>query len=128
MQGRSAGNWWGTAIEASDSAALAHFYSKLLEWPVIHEEPGTSIVKPPQDSVFVVFQKAENFVPPVWPPEPGEQRTMMHLDIEVADLDVAVADAVALGAHVATFQPQENVRVLLDPDGHPFCLCRDTEG
>ena len=22
-------------------------------------------------------------------------------------------------------QPQENVRVLLDPAGHPFCLCRD---
>jgi catechol 2,3-dioxygenase-like lactoylglutathione lyase family enzyme len=128
MQGRSAGNWWGTAIETSDPAALAHFYSKLLEWPVIHEEPGTSIVKPPQDSVFVVFQKAENFVPPVWPPEPGQQRTMMHLDVEVTDLDTAVADAVALGAHVATYQPQNNVRVLLDPDGHPFCLCRDTEG
>ncbi len=127
MQGRSAGNWWGTTIEASDPAALAHFYSILLEWPVVHEEPGTSIVKPPQDSVFVVFQKAEDFVPPIWPPEPGEQRTMMHLDIEVADLDAAVADALALGAHVATFQPQDNVRVLLDPDGHPFCLCRDTE-
>ncbi|MFZ3566518.1 hypothetical protein ACOKM5_06045 [Streptomyces sp. BH097] len=22
-------------------------------------------------------------------------------------------------------QPQENVRVLLDPAGHPFCLCFD---
>jgi hypothetical protein len=26
---------------------------------------------------------------------------------------------------VAAHQPQENVRVLLDPAGHPFCLCRD---
>jgi hypothetical protein len=23
------------------------------------------------------------------------------------------------------FQPQDNVRVLFDPAGHPFCLCRD---
>jgi hypothetical protein len=52
---------------------------------------------------------------------------MMHLDIEVEDLEVAVADAVALGARVADFQPQDNVRVLLDPAGHPFCLCRDDD-
>jgi hypothetical protein len=46
----------------------------------------------------------------------------------VKDLDAAIADAVALGARVAEFQPQDNVRVLLDPAGRPFCLCRDDEG
>jgi hypothetical protein len=46
-------------------------------------------------------------------------------NIQVGDLDSAVSEAVALGATVATTQPQENVRVLLDPAGHPFCLCRD---
>jgi hypothetical protein len=35
---------------------------------------------------------------------------------------------VGLGARVAAFQPKRNVRVLLDPAGHPFCLCRDDEG
>jgi hypothetical protein len=50
---------------------------------------------------------------------------MMHLDFQVADLDEAVAAAVALGATVAGHQPQQNVRVLLDPAGHPFCLCLD---
>ena len=34
----------------------------------------------------------------------------------------AVAHAVELGATIAESQPQANVRVLLDPDGHPFCL------
>jgi hypothetical protein len=52
---------------------------------------------------------------------------MMHFDFEVGDLSSAVTDAVALGAKVADFQPQDNVRVLLDPAGHPFCLCRDNE-
>ncbi len=46
---------------------------------------------------------------------------MMHFDFQVGDLD----SAVALGAAIAEFQPQENVRVLFDPAGHPFCLCRD---
>lgn len=49
----------------------------------------------------------------------------MHLDVEVDELDAAVADAIALGASVAEYQPQENVRVLLDPAGHPFCLYLD---
>jgi Glyoxalase-like domain len=51
----------------------------------------------------------------------------MHFDFQVGDLDSAVAEAVGLGASVAAFQPQENVRVLLDPAGHPFCLCLDQD-
>jgi hypothetical protein len=47
---------------------------------------------------------------------------MLHLDLEVADVAAAAEAAVALGARLAGHQPQENVRVLLDPDGHPFCL------
>jgi Glyoxalase-like domain len=99
----------------------------LPDWPVVHQEPGTAIVKPAQDCVFMVFQLAGDYVPPVWPPAPGQQRTMMHLDIQVEDLDAAGAGAVALGAQVAESQPQDNVRVLLDPAGRPFCLCRDGE-
>ncbi len=52
---------------------------------------------------------------------------MMHADFHVGDLTTAVADAVALGATVADFQPQDHVRVLLDPAGRPFCLCLDDE-
>ena len=50
---------------------------------------------------------------------------MMHFDFQVGDLDSAVDEALALGATVAGHQPQENVRVLFDPAGHPFCLCLD---
>jgi hypothetical protein len=35
---------------------------------------------------------------------------------------VAVTYAVAQGATLAGFQPQDDVRVCLDPAGHPFCL------
>jgi hypothetical protein len=61
----------------------------------------------------------------VWPPVDGEQRPMMHFDFQVGDLDSAVVEALALGATMALAQPQENVRVLIDLAGHPFCLCRD---
>ncbi len=47
---------------------------------------------------------------------------MVHLDIRVDDLAAAEAHAVATGAVVADYQPQDDVRVCLDPAGHPFCL------
>lgn len=125
MRSRRDGMWWGTAIEAPDPSALAQFYSELLEWPVVHQEPGTAVVAAPQGSIYVVFQQAEGYVPPVWPPADGHQRTMMHFDFQVEDPDQAAKEAVALGATLADSQPQENVRVLLDPAGHPFCLVRD---
>jgi hypothetical protein len=53
------------------------------------------------------------------------RQMMMHLDIEVPDLDAAVAGAIEAGATLADFQPQEKVRVMLDPVGHPFCLYVD---
>jgi len=60
--------------------------------------------------------------PDRWPPADGRQQMMLHLDFEVSDLAAAVSHAVELGAQEAAFQPQDEVRVLLDPAGHPFCL------
>ena len=122
---RTDGMWWGVAVEAPDPGALADFYSRLLGWPISHEEPGTAIVAAPGGSTYVVFQAATDYQRPVWPPVDGQQRPMMHVDFQVADLDAAVSEALALGATVAAHQPQEHVRVIIDPAGHPFCLCRD---
>jgi catechol 2,3-dioxygenase-like lactoylglutathione lyase family enzyme len=119
--------WWGTAIEAPDPSALARFYSELLGWPIGHEEPRTSVLAAPEGSSYIVFQQATDYRAPVWPPVEGEQRPMMHLDFQVGDLGSAVDDAIALGATLAAFQPQDNVRVMLDPAGHPFCLCVETD-
>jgi len=127
MRSRTEGMWWGTAMESPDPAALAAFYSELLDRPVVHEEPGTSVVAV-TEATYLVFQAADGYVPPVWPPVEGQQRTMMHFDFQVGDLESAVAEAVELGASIADHQPQENVRVLLDPAGHPFCLCVETDG
>ena len=125
VRSRTAGMWWGAAVEAPDPKALANFYSELLDWKIAHEEPGTSILAAPGGTTYVVFQEASDYEAPVWPPISGKQRPMMHFDFQVDDLDSAVVEAVALGATVSGHQPRQNVRVLLDPAGHPFCLCRD---
>ncbi|GAA1489657.1 VOC family protein [Brachybacterium sacelli] len=73
----------------------------------------------------LAFQSEEHYTPPVWPAGDGEQHMMLHLDLGARDVVGAVAAAQELGAHLAEFQPQEDVRVMLDPAGHPFCLYED---
>jgi hypothetical protein len=76
--------WWGCAIEAPDPHQLATFYSELLEWPIVHHEPGTTILGVPEGSIYLVFQEATGCRAPVWPPAEDDQRPMMHLDFQVA--------------------------------------------
>ena len=125
MRGRSRTDWWGVVLEAPDAAALAGFYSSLLGWPIAKQELEGAAIQVPGTSSYLAFDSSPDYVAPVWPAADGRQRMMMHIDIAVDDLAAAVADAIELGASLADFQPQEDVRVLLDPVGHPFCLYLD---
>jgi hypothetical protein len=85
------------------------------------------LLRPPvgQTGVSLSFEFEAEYVPPVWPSVPGEQQVMAHVDIAVGDLEGAVARALEVGARLASYQPQADVRVMLDPAGHPFCLFLD---
>jgi catechol 2,3-dioxygenase-like lactoylglutathione lyase family enzyme len=121
-------DWWNVVLDSPDPHALAAFYSALLDWPLwtpegqTEPDPGGAAIDPGEGVGGISFQLDEDYVRPVWPAPPGAQRMMMHLDLQVDDLDEAVAHAVELGAELAAHQPQDDVRVMLDPDGHPFCL------
>jgi catechol 2,3-dioxygenase-like lactoylglutathione lyase family enzyme len=126
---RSKTTWWGTVLDAPDPMALARFYTELLGWQLFPGDDGGASVAPSKDAGhYLGFQAEQNYVRPVWPAEPGQPQMMLHLDIEVDDLADAVAFAVSVGAEQAAFQPQQNVRVMLDPAGHPFCLYVDQPG
>lgn len=112
-------------MDAPDPGALARFYSELLGWEIAWLDTDDATLLPPDGVGYLGFQREENYVPPVWPAELDSQQMQLHLDFEVTDLAVAVEHARELGATDAEFQPQDNVRVMLDPDGHPFCLFRD---
>jgi catechol 2,3-dioxygenase-like lactoylglutathione lyase family enzyme len=111
-----------TVLDCPDPRALARFYQHLLGWPLATDDPEWATLRPGNGSPGLSFQRETGHVPPTWPAAPGEQRMQVHLDIAVDDLPAAVASAVAAGATEAEFQPQDHVRVLLDPAGHPFCL------
>ncbi|MFI5685465.1 VOC family protein [Streptomyces sp. NPDC051636] len=116
-----------TTLDAPNALELARFYQGLLGWPVRKEEPGWVEIGPADGCAGLSFQNEPLFTRPHWPAVPSGQQMMMHLDIEVNDLTSAAEHAVALGATVADFQPQPDVRVLSDPAGHPLCLFVRTE-
>jgi catechol 2,3-dioxygenase-like lactoylglutathione lyase family enzyme len=120
-------------IGAPDPRALAAFYSRLLGWEVANEEgpaPGAppedgwaQLRSPPGEPPFSLnFEFEPYYERPVWPSEAQRPEIMEHLDIWVEDIESSVAWAVEAGAFEAAYQPQEHVRVMLDPAGHPFCL------
>jgi catechol 2,3-dioxygenase-like lactoylglutathione lyase family enzyme len=123
---RPATNLTATVIGASDPGALARFYAALLGWEIRSEDRGLWVsLRNPQGGPGLSFQLERLHRHPVWPGNGTDQQMMMHLDIEVADLEGACAYALSLGARKADFQPQDNVVVCYDPDGHPFDLWVD---
>ncbi|MFI0371977.1 VOC family protein [Actinomadura sp. 1N219] len=110
-------------LDAPDPHALAAFYRRLLGWTVVQDEPHWVKLRPPNGGTGLSFQAEPLYKAPTWPATADDSQQMMaHLDIEVDDLDAAGEHAEAAGAVLADFQADEDVRVYLDPAGHPFCL------
>lgn len=117
-------------LGSPDPGALAAFYRALLGWEVLLDEPERVVLGPPGGGTGLSFQREPDHVPPVWPQGPADQQMQVHLDVAVevaggdgaASLAAAAERAVALGGRLPEHQPQEDVRVVLDPAGHPFCL------
>ncbi|MBL7260359.1 VOC family protein [Paractinoplanes lichenicola] len=114
-----------TVLDAPDARELAAFYQRLLGWSATQEEDDWVVLAAPGGGAGLSFQTEKLYTRPVWPARVGAPQMAMHLDIRVEDLESACAHATRAGATLADFQPQENVRVFLDPDGHPFCLYVD---
>jgi len=112
------------SIDCKDPQALCDFYAAMLGWERV-ELWGCPALRNENALVFL-FLEADDFeyIPPVWPEEDGTQQKQMHFDFQIDDLDSAVAAAEALGAVKAAEQyGGEYFVTMLDPEGHPFCLC-----
>ena len=117
-------------LDCHDAHAMAAFYGALLGWETTITEPDWVLLRDPAGGTGLSFQAEPAYVEPVWPEEPRAQQKMLHLEIRVsppddAALQDAVERALAAGGRLAAHQFREDLRVVLDPAGHPFCLFLD---
>ncbi len=129
MTGETSGatvRWVGLAIDCAEAPPMAHFYEALLGFKVREVGPFWAQLSDPAGGVHLNIQGMKGYVPPTWPEKPEQQAKMMHFEVEVDDLEVAVARAVEAGGTEASWQPpdrnQDRLRIMLDPAGHPLCL------
>lgn len=120
--------WLGTVLGARDPLRLAQFYAEILGGTPSDHDATFCTLQIGDSPFYLAFQLEPDHVEPAWPADSDDQQMQLHLDIGVRDVDEAVEDAVARGARIAEFQPQDDVRVMLDLAGHPFCLYLDTAG
>jgi hypothetical protein len=107
-------------LDCEDPASLAAFWAGLLGGEVTPVDDDVVVVG--NKGTPVAALRVPDYQPPTWPG--GAIPKQVHLDLSVADLDAAEAEAIRLGARRADEQPwPTRWRVMLDPAGHPFCLC-----
>jgi predicted enzyme related to lactoylglutathione lyase len=111
-------------LDAQDVHALGEFYQRLLGWPMTSDadDPTWLRIAPAGGGTGLAIQYEPHYQAPVWPADATHQQMQLHLDLRVENLPAAAAHAESVGATLAGFQPQDDVRVYLDPAGHPFCL------
>lgn len=110
-------------LDSGDFLKLAEFYVKLLGWEMRYCDEHYAEVGAEDGTISFFFQNAEGYIPPIWPEKPGKQQQMLHLDYVTADVKQAVEHALRCGAKKAPDTFMKNAQVMLDPAGHPFCIC-----
>lgn len=109
-------------IDSKDDLALCSFYQQLLGWQRDELYGCPALIS--ENGMVFLFMWERGYLPPVWPEEPGCQQKQMHFDFQVPNVAEAVAYAESIGARKAAEQyGGEDFVTMLDPDGHPFCLC-----
>ena len=100
--------------------AMVRFYTRLLDLTLEGSEDDPFPFLSGKD-IRIILQPLDDYLPPTWPG--NERGKQIHLDLGVRDLPQAVAYAKSTGAIESPVQYSNNWHIMLDPAGHPFCLC-----
>lgn len=112
-------------LDCLDPHALSLFYANLLGWNKGYVTDDFVIIGSATSTVDIGFQRNADYVTPVWPEALNRQQQMLHLDFSVENLEEVnqlVQHAIDQGATKAEHQYSEEWMVMLDPEGHPFCI------
>ena len=110
-------------IDCANAERARNFYANLTGYETTLSY-GCPALKTGNGLTILFAEPDVPYVPPVWPEEPGAQQKQMHFNFQVDDLQLAVEEAIRLGAAKAAAQyGGAQFVTMLDTEGHPFCLC-----
>ena len=109
------------AVDTTDPASLAAFWSAALGWRQTYGDDDEVVLEPPagspEDGVSpdLIFLRV---------PEPKVGKNRLHLDLRPQDQDAEIERLLGLGAiHADVGQGDDTTWVVLaDPDGNEFCV------
>lgn len=112
------------SIDCANPVQTRDFYAALTGWEIREAYGCPAVVN--DKGLLILFMGCDfDYTPPIWPEESGKQQKQMHFNFQVDNLPGAVEKAIQLGAVKATAQyGGEHFVTMIDPEGHPFCLCR----
>ncbi len=120
MQPAESRSWTTLTIDCADADALGAFYSQLLGWEITAcDGEGWLQLRNPEGGIGLNIQAEVAFEPPIWPEQPGRQAKMMHLEVLVDDLEVAVGLVLDWGGTEASHQPVDRDRSLSSHHARP---------
>ncbi|HEY5091893.1 MAG TPA: VOC family protein [Acidimicrobiales bacterium] len=107
------------SLDCDDPDTLAEFWAAMLGGEVMFRHDTSIVVR--TEWLWMSAMRIPDYRAPTWPS--NDVPKQIHLNLAVDNVESAVAEALRLGARIATFQPSPSeFRVMLDPAGHPFCL------
>ncbi len=108
-------------IDCQDVERVAGFWSALLGLPLRDSLPGWRRLGPVPGGPLLTFQPVDRST---------SAPAAMHVDLMTADGEAAAARVVELGGRLLQEHRYEagTVRVVADPEGHPFCVVEYRDG
>ncbi|MCE7050042.1 VOC family protein [Streptomyces purpurascens] len=112
------GQLYAAVIDCPDPSELADFYGNLLSLSRLQDTGEFVVLGTRTGTALVAFRRVHDFGPPQWSAPDHPQQ--MHVDVMVADLDVAEPQVLALGATLLDGSDKPvGYRVYADPSATP---------
>lgn len=104
-------------FDSANASELAAFYQGLIGGTIDEFPEWMNLER--ENELNLSFQSVADYQPPTWPTQ--ERGQQIHIDFHTDDREAEVNRAIQLGASLQVME--QGFTVLLDPAGHPFCIC-----